>query len=148
MIPLRSRLFVWRLLHNILLILKNLDKISIIVCPLYPRWLRAKETMLHMIFLCEYISKLWFKSPLGLYLGNIPEYDLNEWLKKFIRKEAKEAVELLVTLAHEVWISRNKLCFKGKVTDIDLMISRSLSILSAYKRSNALMVASMNQPCQ
>ena len=81
-------------------------------CPLCPRCMEAEETVMHAIFSCNDIAMLWFQFPLGLSISNIQEAELTDWLREFIKREATEAVELLATLAHGVWLAPNKICFE------------------------------------
>ena len=80
---------------------------------------------------------LWFKSPLGLRFDAKAEQTQWDWLWNFIGKEPKEAVEMLVLLAYEVWLARNKLCFEQKYIEPDLMIANATSILLSYQKANS-----------
>ena len=47
-VPLRSKLFLWRMLHDVLPVRINLEKRGVLVNPLCPQCLFAKETNFHV----------------------------------------------------------------------------------------------------
>ena len=49
-----------------------------------------------------------------------------------------EAVEMLATLAHGVWLARSKLTFKGKPTESKMVIGKAMSILHTYQKANSM----------
>ena len=79
-VPLRSKLFLWRMLYDILRVRINLEKRGVPINPLCPQCWFAKEPNFHAIFGCEGIFILWFLSSLGLIFESRNSHDLGDWL--------------------------------------------------------------------
>ena len=59
-IPPRSRMFFWRLLHNILPVMKNLESRGVSCLPFCPRCMHQEESVSHAIFTCKEVAMMWF----------------------------------------------------------------------------------------
>ena len=57
-------------------------------------------------------------------------------MREFIVREDMEVVETFTTIAHGMWLARNKLTFEGKHTDSSLIISHALYTLHTYQQAN------------
>ena len=84
--PLKKRLFLWRMLHDILLGRINLEKREVLINPLCSKGLYGKETNFHVIFICEGIFMLWFMSSLGLRFESRSSRDLGDWRDGLLKK--------------------------------------------------------------
>ena len=92
--------------------------------------------MYHAIFHCKEIELLWFLSPLTLRTNCPQLLSSDDWVWNFIISEVDEVVETLFVIAHGIWLDQNKICFEGKKLEHQLIISRAMSILQAYKKAN------------
>lgn len=135
-IPPRSKHFLWRLLHNVLPIRKNLEHRGIGGAPICLRCCEAKKIIDHAIFHYKEIELLWFQSLLSIHTNSRPLNNANEWIRLFVLSAPKEAVEMLSIIAHGMWLDRNKLCFEGRKLEAYSIIYYALLVLQAYKKAD------------
>lgn len=77
--PPRVVIFIWRCLHNVIVVKGNLAKFINSLDPLCPFCEKETKTVDHLFFNCEFLQSIWFGSPLGLRTrGNKKSFQ--EWI--------------------------------------------------------------------
>lgn len=76
-VPLRTCLFLWKVLHNAVPVCDVLHSRISHISPICPLCDQEPETVTHLLFRCSHARATWFQSPLGLRTENISGSDIS-----------------------------------------------------------------------
>ena len=133
-IPYKIYLFLWKLLHNGLLIRMELNRRQIIVSPKCVMCEQEDETLDHLFLKCPFARALWFALPLNFHSDAIPS--IWQWLITTIEKykvgneqEDNVLTDISATL-WVIWTYRNMVMFENETADVQQAISSTRYFLT------------------
>lgn len=117
-VPQKIKIFLWKVVHNILPVQQNLFKKRITRSNVCPICQKEMESIEHAFLRCDWTRPVWFGLQLGYALNQGNTNSLNAWLSEWIEKismiqELKEysIMKLFCTL-WMIWKSRNEFIFQ------------------------------------
>jgi hypothetical protein len=106
-VPPKQIHLIWRILNNAIPTKPNLITKGILCDSLCPRCNKATESIDHTFLHCDWVSQLWFCSPLTITTTNIQCQSFCEWLKYMLIHTDKESFQQITS------ITRNQKVFKN-----------------------------------
>jgi hypothetical protein len=123
---------IWRILHNAIPTKPNLITKGILCDSFCPRCYKAPESIDHAFLHCEWVSQLWFASPLTITTTNIQSQSYCEWIKYMIIHAAKESFQQIVSITYHIWFTRNQRVFRDMNTPVIEALNKVLKTLRDY----------------
>ncbi|CAB4309819.1 unnamed protein product [Prunus armeniaca] len=117
-VPPKVKVFVWRVLHNILptrdsLLSKGVqgDLGGCVLCG------AREESLSHVLLDCSFTTLLWQSSPLPTEWRDRTFGDLNRWLEHVLLCGDSQKIELLFMLLWSLWNERNSVSGRQSIGD-------------------------------
>jgi ribonuclease HI len=123
---------MWRILNNDIPIKPNLISKGILCDSLCPRCNKATESIDHAFLHCDWVSQLWFSSPLTITTTNIQSQSYCDWIKYMIIHADKDSFQQIVSITYNIWLTRNQKVFKGVNTPVIEALKQALKTLRDY----------------
>jgi hypothetical protein len=101
-VPPKQTHLIWRILHNAIPIKPNLISKGITCDSLCPRCNKATESIEHAFLHCEWVSQLWFSSPLTITTTNIKAQTFSEWLKYMLINANKDIIQMIFSITYTI----------------------------------------------
>jgi ribonuclease HI len=135
-VPPKQTHLIWRILHNAIPIKPNLITKGITCDSLCPRCNKATESIEHAFLHCEWVSQLWFSSPLTITTTNIKAQTFSEWLKYMLINANKDSIQIIFSITYTIWFARNHKVFQNVDIPVLEALNRALKHLSEYQHHN------------
>ncbi|KAJ3704591.1 hypothetical protein LUZ61_008296 [Rhynchospora tenuis] len=103
----RIKIFLWRLINKGLPMAVHMHARFPNFSPMCQRCYEENEFDMHCLFFCENSRQVWFASPLGLRVNELP-LQIGEALKQIMEGLDDYGIQLFTATIWEVWKERNK----------------------------------------
>jgi hypothetical protein len=134
----RHKVFLWRVLQGAIPVRSMLNIKGVQCNILCPRCLEKEETIDHAFMKCQFASRIWFGSKLGVNFNN-NQIGFIEWLTHAINNLNKEDISYVAAIAYSIWFARNQQVFNLTCIDDDHVINCvNLSIQDYTSALNSL----------
>ncbi|KAJ4789113.1 RNA-directed DNA polymerase (reverse transcriptase)-related family protein [Rhynchospora pubera] len=109
----KIKIFIWRLLNKGLPMAVHMHSRFPNFSPTCQRCHEENEFDMHCLFFCATSRQVWFASPLGLRVDDLP-LQIGEALKQIMEGLDDHGVHLFTSIIWEVWKERNKAVIEHK----------------------------------
>ncbi|KAJ4788160.1 RNA-directed DNA polymerase (reverse transcriptase)-related family protein [Rhynchospora pubera] len=103
----KIKIFFWRLLNKSLPMTVHLHSRFPHFSPMCQRCQEENEYEMHSLFFCNTSRQVWFGSPLGIRVHELPQ-DIKEAIKHITQTLDGYGVQLFANTIWEIWKERNK----------------------------------------
>jgi hypothetical protein len=131
-VPPKQIHLIWRILNNAIPTKPNLITKGILCDSLCPRCNKATESIDHVFLHCDWVSQLWFCSPLTITTTNIQSQSFCEWLKYMLIHTDKESFQQITSITYSIWFTRNQKVFKNINIPVIEALNQALNTLREY----------------
>ncbi|RYR06271.1 hypothetical protein Ahy_B06g086030 [Arachis hypogaea] len=130
----KIKFFLWRCLHEKLLVLENLHRCIHTISPLCRRCNLSPETICHCLFFCQKSKEAWDRSSLpGLVCGDGSFSFWRTWLESVgklkRRRSNNRDFQMLAIMCWQIWKSRNRLIFEHDSEGIEQILTSTSNLL-------------------
>lgn len=116
----KVKLFGWKVLHNGIPVLENLDHIR-------PRCGEKTESLEHMLLFCVNSKNVWYLSPLRIDVSRAGGGTFREWVETLEgNKKDDEWWALFWMICWNIWLGKNAWVFEGKKRDFKEIVDRTV----------------------
>lgn len=126
--------FLWRLAKNILPTKVNLAKKGIVMDTSYPLCLSSPESAEHLFLNCEFSKYVFFSSILSYRVP--PDLDICSWLLLVLSCGDPLCIQLISTMAAQIWNARNLICLQQKCIDPRKVVVDTLDHVCEFNKGN------------
>ncbi|XP_015959674.1 uncharacterized protein LOC107483570 [Arachis duranensis] len=141
-VPQKVRMFLWKAVHRILPVNKNLHQKRITVAPTCSICQREEETIEHALLLCPWTRAVWFGSNIQIVPTAYNVRSFGEWILDKIRRikaetgtEQEKILSNLGCLSWCIWKARNQYIFQHTKINPQKVIIQSELLTSEYQRA-------------
>ncbi|RYR63043.1 hypothetical protein Ahy_A04g020830 [Arachis hypogaea] len=141
-VPQKVRMFLWKAVHRILPVNKNLHQKRITVAPTCSICQREEETIEHALLLCPWTRAVWFGSNIQIVPTAYNVRSFGEWILDKIRRikaetgtEQEKILSNLGCLSWCIWKARNQYIFQHIKINPQKVIIQSELLTSEYQRA-------------
>jgi hypothetical protein len=132
--PNNIKVFAWRVLHNALPTMANLEKRKIIDNPWCPQCGLQSETLNHALWECDEIRSYWEES--NLMITELAQYrDFDEAMWTILDHEEHGMIEEFWVFCWHIWKYRNKKVFEGWKTTAKVVHAAAQMTLTEYQHA-------------
>ncbi|KAH9708382.1 hypothetical protein KPL70_012867 [Citrus sinensis] len=135
-LPEKIKIFAWRAVKNLLLLVENLWKMKVIQEPLCQFCNKKLETIFHALVGCKVVKKIWKITRFEDDLKDSVDQDMLSLLIGLKLRRSKDDIELLVTILWMIWNARNGWIFKGVKDGPQVTVSKAEASSSKLKAWN------------
>jgi hypothetical protein len=107
------KLFLWKACNDILPTREKLFKREIVPNLLCPICWREPESTCHILWNCPTTQDVWSECKGKLQKSHFEGNDFMAILESLSQRLSEEEMHLMVTVARQIWLRRNKMIFEG-----------------------------------
>ncbi|VFQ59793.1 unnamed protein product [Cuscuta campestris] len=131
-VPPKVRNFIWRGMHEVLLVRANLVRKGVSITTACPRCLSIEETTLHGLVLCPFAVRCLRE--VGGERGNVePSFAL--WFAALWKESSREFVACVAIILWEIWTQRNQLVWNNKYMQPKTLVARALQWYQSWQQA-------------
>ena len=133
-LPEKIKIFMWRVIKNILPTAKHLWKRKSLQDPICQRCKKDVETIKHVLVECKAARKVCELAPLPLHSHTEQSQDFLNTVQCLCSRARKKEAELMVVYCWMIWFAMNNFIFEGKKLWPRISVAKAESVLEAYQR--------------
>ncbi|KAJ3701851.1 hypothetical protein LUZ61_005556 [Rhynchospora tenuis] len=133
----KVKIFLWRLMHKGLPMATNLHRRMNNFNPMCQRCGLENEFEMHCLFYCETSRQIWFASPVGIRVHELP-LDIVHTCTQVLGCLDEDGAKLFANTMWEIWKERNKAVIEHEVFKTRAVIQRVKVGMSMADMSNCL----------
>ncbi|KAJ1704376.1 hypothetical protein LUZ63_004155 [Rhynchospora breviuscula] len=133
----KVKVFLWRLLHHGLPMAVNMHSGFSHFSQTCQKCGEDNEYEMHCLFFCNSSRQVWFGSPLGIIVHNLP-VDIVETVQQVMRELDEERASMFANTMWEIWKERNKAVIEHVPFNPQGVLLRAQTMLSPIQEMNGI----------
>lgn len=135
LIPPKVKHFIWRVGHNCLPTLVNLQRKHVEINAMCAVCRVGDETLEHALWTCPFALRCWEEAHLNVHL--VDGQSVAHFLSAILDADSTSGVEFFCMLAWSLWNHRNAVVWRGKFNTPQLVCHSAHEFMQQWKKAQA-----------